>query len=147
MRAITIIAFTRARARASLDGSNIELSKVGNCSRSEGKNPRLEEPRKRTRGRDFTVGSRRNFYDRKPWQFGGLFFAIQRDHGYRNNTTRSPYLFPSDFFYSYPHSAEFEDLILIRVNSMKDKFVQNCCRRLKLLRKRVIFFSVYYPLI
>lgn len=120
MRAITIIAFTRARARASLDGSNIELSKVGNCSRSEGKNPRLEEPRKRTRGRDFTVGSRRNFYDRKPWQFGGLFFAIQRDHGYRNNTTRSPYLFPS-----YPHSTEFEDLILIRVNSMKDKFVQN----------------------
>lgn len=99
MRAITIIAFTRARAGASLDGSNIELSKVGNCWRSERKNPRLEEPRKRTRGRDFTVGSRRNFYDRKPWQFGGLFFAIQRDHGYRNNTTRSPYLFPSDFLF------------------------------------------------
>lgn len=88
---------SRARARLSTGRiSNFRKLEIVRGAKERIRDSRNRE--KRTRGRDFTVGSRRNFYDRKPWQFGGLFFAIQRDHGYRNNTTRSPYLFPSDFF-------------------------------------------------
>lgn len=140
MRAITIIAFTRARAGASLDGSNIELSKVGNCWRSERKNPRLEE---RVKGREAAISRLARGAISTTANHGNSAGYSSRYKGITVTVITRPVLliYFRPIFYSHPYSAEFEDLSLICVNSIKDKFVRSkllsSCLK---LRKRVVLF-------
>lgn len=150
MRAITIIAFTRARARARL--STGRISKFRKLEIVGGANERIRDSRNRVKGREAAISRLARGAISTTANRGNSAGYSSRYKGITVTVITRPVLliYFRPIFYSYPYSAEFEDLSLICVNSIKDKFVRSkllsSCLK---LRKRVVLFprSACYPLI